>query len=90
MKFLKFAAALPILACLVQPVPASAQSWPSKPLQMIVPQGAGGSTDNIARLVAQVLGERLGQSVVIDNRQVPAACWVLPQRPRLRPTATRC
>jgi tripartite-type tricarboxylate transporter receptor subunit TctC len=68
MKFLKFAAALPILACLVQPVPASAQSWPSKPLQMIVPQGAGGSTDNIARLVAQVLGERLGQSVVIDNR----------------------
>ncbi len=68
MNILKFAATLPILACLALPVPAMAQSWPSKPLQMIVPQGAGGSTDNIARLVAQVLGERLGQSVVIDNR----------------------
>ncbi len=68
MHFLKFAAALPILACLAQPVPAIAQSWPSKPLQMIVPQGAGGSTDNIARLVAQALGERLGHNVVIDNR----------------------
>ncbi|MCM3562721.1 Bug family tripartite tricarboxylate transporter substrate binding protein [Hydrogenophaga intermedia] len=68
MNFLKFASILPILACLVQPVTAAAQSWPTKPLQMIVPQGAGGSTDNLARLVAQVLGERLGQNVVIDNR----------------------
>jgi tripartite-type tricarboxylate transporter receptor subunit TctC len=35
---------------------------------MVVPQGAGGSTDAIARLVGQALGERLGQTVVIDNR----------------------
>ena len=41
MKFLKFASILPILAALVQPVTGAAQSWPSKPLQMIVPQGAG-------------------------------------------------
>ncbi|MGV3571534.1 MAG: Bug family tripartite tricarboxylate transporter substrate binding protein [Ramlibacter sp.] len=68
MNFPKFASILPILACLLHPVAATAQSWPSKPLQMIVPQGAGGSTDNLARLVAQALGERLGQNVVIDNR----------------------
>ncbi len=49
-------------------MPASAQAWPSKPLQLIVPQGAGGSTDALARLVAPLLGERLGQTVVIDNR----------------------
>lgn len=53
---------------LIASVPASAQTWPSKPLQMIVPQGAGGSTDALARLVAQALGERLGQNVVVDNR----------------------
>jgi hypothetical protein len=50
------------------PLHATAQPWPSKPLQIIVPQGAGGSTDALARVVAQALGERLGQSVVIDNR----------------------
>lgn len=68
MNFLKFAVAASALACLAQPAPARAQSWPSKPLQMVVPQGAGGSTDAIARLVGQALGDRLGQTVVMDNR----------------------
>ncbi|MGE0675379.1 MAG: Bug family tripartite tricarboxylate transporter substrate binding protein, partial [Methylibium sp.] len=68
MNYLKFAVAVSALVCLVQPDPAQAQAWPSKPLQMVVPQGAGGSTDAIARLVGQALGERLGQTVVIDNR----------------------
>lgn len=44
------------------------QVWPAKPIQMIVPQGAGGSTDALARLLAQALGDRLGQPVVVDNR----------------------
>jgi tripartite-type tricarboxylate transporter receptor subunit TctC len=68
MNLLKFAIAMSTLACLAQPAQVHAQSWPSKPLQMVVPQGAGGSTDAIARLVGQALGERLGQTVVIDNR----------------------
>lgn len=56
--------------------PAHGQAWPSaKPIQMIVPAGAGGVTDGVARAIAQWLSERLGQSVVVDNR--PGAGGVL-------------
>ncbi len=44
------------------------QSWPAKPVRIIVPYPPGGFTDVTARLVAQKLQERLGQSVVIDNK----------------------
>jgi tripartite-type tricarboxylate transporter receptor subunit TctC len=46
----------------------SAQSYPAKPLHMIVPFAAGGSPDIIGRLVAEDLGTALGQSVVVENR----------------------
>jgi tripartite-type tricarboxylate transporter receptor subunit TctC len=47
---------------------ASAQSWPNKPIRMIVPFSAGGGTDFIARLMAQHLSTRLGQQVFVENR----------------------
>jgi len=47
---------------------ALAQSWPAKPVRMVVNANAGGSTDIIARSLASELGESLGQPVVIDNR----------------------
>jgi len=47
---------------------ANAQAWPSKPIKVIVPYTPGGFTDITARLVTQKLQERLGQSVVIDNK----------------------
>lgn len=48
---------------------AYGQNWPTeKPIQMIVPAGAGGVTDGVARVIAQALTERLGQTVVVDNR----------------------
>jgi tripartite-type tricarboxylate transporter receptor subunit TctC len=54
--------------CAAMPTAALAQAWPTaKPITLIVPYTAGGSVDVNARLVAQRLGERLKQSVVIDN-----------------------
>ena len=47
--------------------PAAAQSWPSRPLTMVVPFAAGGGTDVLGRIVGRRLSEVLGQQVIIDN-----------------------
>ena len=59
-----------VLAALAASVALSAfaQSYPSKPIRLIVPFAAGGGNDNIARLVGKRLNESLGQPLVIDNR----------------------
>jgi tripartite-type tricarboxylate transporter receptor subunit TctC len=48
--------------------PAFAQSYPNKPVRMIVPFPAGGATDVLARSLSIKLGEKLGQNVVVENR----------------------
>jgi tripartite-type tricarboxylate transporter receptor subunit TctC len=47
---------------------SSVQTWPSRPVTIILPFAAGGGTDLLARALAQDLGERFGQQFVIDNR----------------------
>jgi tripartite-type tricarboxylate transporter receptor subunit TctC len=46
----------------------TAAAWPSRPIRLIVPFTPGGSTDGMARIAAQRLQERLGQTVVVENR----------------------
>ena len=59
--------ALSILA-LLSAFPAIAQTYPSKPVRIIVAQGAGGASDLLIRLIAPKLSASLGQQFVIDNR----------------------
>ena len=46
----------------------SAQSWPDKPIKMIVPFAAGGSADILGRILSQELAKNLGQNVIVENR----------------------
>jgi tripartite-type tricarboxylate transporter receptor subunit TctC len=56
-------------AAALAPLPAGAQSWPSRPLRFVVPAAPGaGILDIMARLIAQHLAARLGQQLVIDNK----------------------
>jgi tripartite-type tricarboxylate transporter receptor subunit TctC len=60
---------LPLLAGLAAPAIAHAQGWVAeRPIRIIVPFGAGGPTDVVARLLAEPVGAALGQSVVVENR----------------------
>src|SRR5262245_53305496 len=47
--------------------PAAAQTWPERPVTMVVPFAAGGGTDLLGRIVAKRLSEILGQQVVVEN-----------------------
>src|SRR5260221_12895855 len=60
---------LPLIAALVlTPDVASAQTWPSRPVRMIVPQAAGGTPDIVARVISGRLSRELGQQVLVENR----------------------
>ena len=47
---------------------AFAQSYPTRPIHVVVGFAAGGGADIMARLIGQALGERLGQQIIVDNR----------------------
>ncbi len=52
----------------VHAISAPAQTYPAKPVRVIVPYGTGSATDALARLIAQKLSDRVGQQVVVDNQ----------------------
>src|SRR4051794_15274763 len=57
-----------LAALLMWPASANAQSWPSRPIQIVVSSGAGGTADIMARIIGEKLSPVLGQPVVIENR----------------------
>jgi tripartite-type tricarboxylate transporter receptor subunit TctC len=61
----QFIAGLGATAC---PLSARAQTYPSRPVRLIVPFAPGGSSDILARLIGQWMTERLGQAFVVENR----------------------
>ncbi len=62
------ATTLLLSAVLVTPVSAQAQSWPAKPIKLVVSYPPGGTVDAVARVLTPKLTERLGQPVIVDNR----------------------
>jgi len=59
---------LAVISALVAAGSAAAQTWPARPIQMVVPYAPGGIVDFIARTLGQRLSQQVGQPVVIDNR----------------------
>jgi tripartite-type tricarboxylate transporter receptor subunit TctC len=68
MKRRYLAACIAALPLVTASLAAKAQSYPSKPIRLIVPFPAGGATDALARAVASKFGEKIDQSIVVDNR----------------------
>jgi tripartite-type tricarboxylate transporter receptor subunit TctC len=59
---------LPLLTGVLASAGVAAQSYPAKPVRLVVPFPAGGATDVLARTISQRAAEKLGQQIVIDNR----------------------
>jgi len=59
---------LTVIVWLAGAIPALAQDYPSRPIRVVVPYGAGGSSDGPMRVIAQEVSKRIGQQMVVENR----------------------
>lgn len=57
-----------LMAAMLGAAPAMAQAFPTRPITIVVPFAPGGSTDIVARIIGQKMGEILGQNVLVENR----------------------
>ncbi|MFM2403126.1 MAG: hypothetical protein RL223_1006 [Pseudomonadota bacterium] len=67
-RLLQACAASAMLGAAALALPASAQTWPAKPVSLIVPFPAGGTTDVLARALSDRLAQSLGQAVIVENK----------------------
>jgi tripartite-type tricarboxylate transporter receptor subunit TctC len=68
MQFIVRVALIASAMCAALPLAATAQSWPAKPIRMLIPYPAGGTSDILARLIGPKLTEAWGPQVIVDNR----------------------
>lgn len=68
MKFGQWLAAFVAVVGFTAGAPAMAQSYPNKPIRLIVPFGAGSASDILARILSEPLGQALGQPIIIENK----------------------
>ncbi|MBL0144382.1 MAG: hypothetical protein IPP91_20380 [Betaproteobacteria bacterium] len=81
---------LPLALALSCPTLATAQSYPNKPIKLIVPLSAGGTGDTLARTVGEAISKELGQPVVIENKPGAGGLGGHRARPRRPRMATPC
>ena len=90
---LKLRSMLPVLlaatAAVSLPGSLNAQGYPDKPITLIVPFAAGGPSDTIGRLVADHLGRKLGQQLVVENVGGAGGTLGAERAAKAAPTATR-
>src|SRR5215207_11760025 len=81
---LNFVRTLTAFAVLTFSAQAQADTWPSRPVKLVVPTGAGAATDVIARLIGDALSKKLGKPVVVEN--MPGASGILAHQAVARAT----
>jgi tripartite-type tricarboxylate transporter receptor subunit TctC len=85
-------AALAVAGAISASAWAQSPAWPTKPVRIVVPWPAGGGTDFAARVLAQRMGERTGQTFIVDNRAGAAGnigAEVVARSPSARRSARR-